>query len=253
MIRMDPYKDPDEFIKNLGAEEFERRIGNARNGFMFGLEMLEKEYDMNSPEGKTAFFQEAARRLIGFEDELERNNYIEAVAGTYRATVESLQKLVAKTAVREGMAKPVERPKQATGSEKPKEDGVKISQKILLTWMIEDRRLFGIIQKYISPEDFPEPLYHTVAEFLYHQYEEGELNPAKILNHFTKEEEHREAASCFIEDPEADDQRGTGKSTAGDNRKSQDNTVSITGPCIWKPQDIIGLQKLMEKSENWMT
>ena len=80
---------------NLGAEEFERRIGNARNGFMFGLEMLEKEYDMNSPEGKTAFFQEAARRLIGFEDELERNNYIEAVAGTYRATVESLQKLVA--------------------------------------------------------------------------------------------------------------------------------------------------------------
>ena len=118
---MDPYKDPDEFIKNLGAEEFERRIGNARNGFMFGLEMLEKEYDMNSPEGKTAFFQEAARRLIGFEDELERNNYIEAVAGTYRATVESLQKLVAKTAVREGMAKPVERPKQATGSDKPKD------------------------------------------------------------------------------------------------------------------------------------
>lgn len=57
-------------------------------------------------------------------------------------------------AVREGMAKPVERPKQATGSEKPKEDGAKISQKILLTWMIEDRRLFGIIQKYISPEDF---------------------------------------------------------------------------------------------------
>ena len=53
---MDPYKDPDEFIKNLGAEEFERRIGNARNGFMFGLEMLEKEYDMNSPEGKTAVF-----------------------------------------------------------------------------------------------------------------------------------------------------------------------------------------------------
>ena len=212
VIRMDPYKDPDEFIKNLGAEEFERRIGNARNGFMFGLEMLEKEYDMNSPEGKTAFFQEAARRLIGFEDELERNNYIEAVAGTYRATVESLQKLVAKTAVREGMAKPVERPKQATGSEKPKEDGVKISQKILLTWMIEDRRLFGIIQKYISPEDFPEPLYHTVAEFLYHQYEEGELNPAKILNHFTKG--RRTPGSSFVvsyEDPEADDQRGTGK------------------------------------------
>ena len=247
VIRMDPYKDPDEFIKNLGAEEFERRIGNARNGFMFGLEMLEKEYDMNSPEGKTAFFQEAARRLIGFEDELERNNYIEAVAGTYRATVESLQKLVAKTAVREGMAKPVERPKQATGSEKPKEDGVKISQKILLTWMIEDRRLFGIIQKYISPEDFPEPLYHTVAEFLYHQYEEGELNPAKILNHFTKEEEHREAASLFHTKIQ--------KLTTKEEREKalQETIVKVKTHSIdyrtmhLEPTDIIGLQKLVEE------
>ena len=247
VIRMDPYKDPDEFIKNLGAEEFERRIGNARNGFMFGLEMLEKEYDMNSPEGKTAFFQEAARRLIGFEDELERNNYIEAVAGTYRATVESLQKLVAKTAVREGMAKPVERPKQATGSEKPKEDGVKISQKILLTWMIEDRRLFGIIQKYISPEDFPEPLYHTVAEFLYHQYEEGELNPAKILTHFTKEEEHREAASLFHTKIQ--------KLTTKEEREKalQETIVKVKTHSIdyrtmhLEPTDIIGLQKLMEE------
>ena len=40
VIRMDPYKDPDEFIKNLGAEEFEKRIENARNGFMFSLEIL---------------------------------------------------------------------------------------------------------------------------------------------------------------------------------------------------------------------
>ena len=53
---MDPYKDPDEFIKNLGAEAFEERIEQARNGFLFQLEMLEKDYDMNDPEGKTAFF-----------------------------------------------------------------------------------------------------------------------------------------------------------------------------------------------------
>ena len=40
IIRMEPYKDPDEFIKNLGAEAFEERIGRARNGFMFRLEVL---------------------------------------------------------------------------------------------------------------------------------------------------------------------------------------------------------------------
>jgi len=70
VIRMDPYKDPDEFIKNLGAEAFEERIGKARNGFMFGLEVLEREYDMQSPEGKTDFMREAARRLTEFDEEL---------------------------------------------------------------------------------------------------------------------------------------------------------------------------------------
>ena len=92
IIRMEPYKDPDEFIKNLGTEAFEERINKARNGFLFSLEILEKEYDMNSPEGKTAFHKEAAKRLTMFEEEIERNNYIEAVAEKYRIGYEELKK-----------------------------------------------------------------------------------------------------------------------------------------------------------------
>ena len=61
IIRMEPYKDPDEFIKNLGAEKFEERIASARNVFMYSLEVLEKEYDMNSPEGKTRVYERKRR------------------------------------------------------------------------------------------------------------------------------------------------------------------------------------------------
>ena len=128
VIRMDPYKDPDEFIKNLGAEEYEKRIQNARNGFMFSLEMLEREYDMASPEGKTEFFRETARRLLNFEDELERNNYIEAVSAAYKVGRESLEKLVAKTAVSAGMARPVSRPKRAEGALKQRRTVSDISE-----------------------------------------------------------------------------------------------------------------------------
>ena len=55
-------------------------------------QILEKEYDMNSPEGKTAFHKEAAKRLTMFEEEIERNNYIEAVAEKYRIGYEELKK-----------------------------------------------------------------------------------------------------------------------------------------------------------------
>ncbi len=256
VIRMDPYKDPDEFIKNLGAEEYEKRIQNARNGFMFGLEMLERDYDMASPEGKTEFFKEAARRLLGFEDELERNNYIEAVSAAYKVSRESLEKLVTKTAVSAGMAKPVARPKRADGPGKPKEDGILTSQKALLTWMIEDERLYGKISRYISPEDFTGGIYQTVAELLYEQHEKGELNPAKILNHFTNEEEHREAAALFhtkirqLRTKEEEEQALRDIILRVKAHSIDVRTMELD------PADIAGLQRLMEekrKLENLKT
>ena len=35
VLDMKPYKDPDEFIRNLGAEEYQKRIDNAENSFFF--------------------------------------------------------------------------------------------------------------------------------------------------------------------------------------------------------------------------
>lgn len=197
IIRMEPYKDPDEFIKNLGAEAFEERIRKAQGGFMFSLKALEKDYDMASPEGKTEFLKEAAGRLVEFEEEIERNNYIEATAAAYRVSYEDLRKLVAGTAVKKGLAAPVKRPRPTQSQEREKEDGIRKSQKILLTWMAADEHIFRQICKIVGPEDFDEGLYRTVAGLLYRQYEEGEPNPAAIMNHFTDEEEHREVAGLF--------------------------------------------------------
>lgn len=195
VIQMDPYKDPDEFIKNLGAEAFEARINEARNGFMFSLEVLERNFDMNSPEGKTGFMQEAAGKLTEFDEEIERNNYIEAVAKAYRVSYEDLRKLVNRVAIQRGQAKPASRPKETKRMEK--EDGNLKSQKILLTWLAEDRDIFEQVKQYISPSDFTKDIYRIVAEMIYKQYEEGEVIPAQIMNRFTDEEEHREVASVF--------------------------------------------------------
>ncbi|WP_461811069.1 DNA primase [Faecalimonas sp.] len=245
VIRMDPYKDPDEFIKNLGAEAFEDRIAKARNGFMFDLEMLEKNFDMNSPEGKTEFHREVARRLCNFDEEIERENYIEAVAKVYHIGYDNLRKLVAKMAVQSGLATPAVKPKQAIGKDKMREDGNIQSQKILLTWLLEDEKIFRQIQKYISPKDFTERLYTIVAEILYEQYENGEVNPAKIMNHFTDEEEHREVASLFhtkikklttIKEQE--------KALKETIIRVKNNSIEYATKLL-DPTDIVGLQKLM--------
>lgn len=244
IIRMEPYKDPDEFIKNLGAEAFEERIEKARNGFMFSLEILEKDYDLKSPEGKTGFLNEAARRLGRFEEEIERNNYIEAVAEKYHTGYEELRRLVGKMAVREGLAKPVQRPK--TAGAKEKEDGIRKSQKILLTWLVSDERIFGQIKDYISPEDFSDGIYRKAAGLLFQQYHDGEINPARIMNYFTDEEEHREVAALFhtrIE--ELTSEREKEKALMETVLRIKNHSIE-TATRNLEPTDMAGLQRLME-------
>lgn len=246
IIRMEPYKDPDEFIKHLGAEAFEEQIHKARNGFMFGLEVLERDYDLTTPEGKTDFMKEAAKRLTQFDEEIERSNYIEAVAKTYHVGFEELRKLVLKMAVQTGLAKQVERPKRLDGKSREKEDGHVKSQKILLTWLIEDEGIFNQIRRYITPDDFTGELYKKVAALLYEQYEGQDVNPARIMNHFTDEEEHREVASLFHT-------KIRELTTISEQEKALKETIiRVKGHSIdtaaknLAPTDIAGLQRLME-------
>lgn len=245
VIRMDPYKDPDEFIKNLGKEAFEERIAKARNGFMFRLEMLERDYDMQSPEGKTEFLRTAAKWLAEFEEEIERTNYIEAVAKTYNVGYEELRKLVVKVAVQTGMATPANKPKVAAGREGQKEDGHIKSQRLLLTWLIDHKELFPQISRYITPEDFTKDLYRKVATLLFEQYEKGEVNPAQIMNYFMEEEEHREAATLFhtrIKEltTKQEEEKAVKETIIRVKRYSIDEATKKLAPT-----DIQGLQQLM--------
>lgn len=195
VLHMEPYKDPDEFIKALGAEAFKERIDQAENSFLFELTAMEKEYDLKDPEGKTAFFNRTAARLVEFEQELERENYIEAVAAKYHIGFDSLRRLVNRTAlkgIQRAEAKPVRERKTSE-----KEDGMKKSQKLLLTWLIECRGLYDKIKDYIGPEDFTTDLCRQVAGLLFEQLKQGQVMPAKIINHFMDQEQQREAASLF--------------------------------------------------------
>lgn len=245
IVNMKPYKDPDEFIKAKGAEAYQKRIERAQNSFMFEIEVLEQEYDLNDPEGKTAFYNAVARRLLEFEEELERNNYIEAVAEKYRTGFESLRKLVAHQGTRAGLARESRPLKSGISEKKKKEDGMKQSQKLMLTWLVEEPQLFTQISPYLGPEDFTEELYRRAAELVFSQYQEGRLNPAGIVSMFTEEEQQREIASLFnarlkeIVTP-AEKEKALWETVV----RLKENSINYRSKHL-QPSDMEGLQKLI--------
>ncbi len=197
VVHMEPYKDPDEFIKALGAEEFQKRIDEAENSFFFELRMLERGYDMDDPGGKTAFCREAARKLLDFSDEIERENYIGAVAERYHIGYEQLRRLVNTLGAQEVAARPSRQPQSGMNHKAKREDGVHQAQKLLLTWLSERPELYGRIRGEISPDDFNDELYRRVAGLLFGQCERGGANPAQIISSFEDEADQRRVAELF--------------------------------------------------------
>ncbi len=197
VVNMKPYKDPDEFIRNLGAEAFQERLNEARNSFLFEVEVLEHSYDLRDPAGKTAFFEETATRLLEFGEELERNNYIEAIAQKYGTGYQSLKQLVERRGAALGGVTPLPRPRTSGERRKEKEEEPEKAQRLLLTWFISDERLAGIIRRYVEPEEFTDPLCRQVAEILYQQQREGIRNPAAIITRFEDLGEQQQVAAMF--------------------------------------------------------
>ena len=251
VVNLRPYKDPDEFIKNLGAEAFEERLEQASDSFMFRVSIAESEFPMEEPQGQNRFFERCAEMLLELKDELERNLYIEAIVKKYRGqygiSVEDLRKRVNTLALKGTPAERRIQPKKSQeGAPKKKKDSASDqAQKLMLTWIVTYPKIFDKVAQYLTPEDFVVPLYREVARMLFSQREEGEVNPARLLNSFTDSEEQREVASLFnatihLETPKEQDQafadtllRIKTESLAERNRN-------------WNPTDMAGFQEIIK-------
>ncbi len=200
VIDLRPHKDPDEFIKNLGVEEYDERVRNALTGRIFEIDHIVDNYDMNNPEEKTAFMKAAAGILAGISDSTERYNYIESVSGKYMLNKDELSKLV--TAA--GMAGSYEQEPQVVRRDRERLQSINPAeedQKYLLTMMVNEPYLFDKLSGIVSEEDFTIGIIQDVAARVYKQYREtGAVSPASILNVYDDTEAQELVSSVFTKE-----------------------------------------------------
>ena len=273
VLNMKPYKDPDEFIKNMGAEAFRQRIKEAKNSFLFEVDVLRRGYEMDDPEQKTKFYQETARKLLQFGEALERENYLQAVAREQMIPAEELRGLVNRMGMSMGLKAgeslnhsgrvvPQETQEEESGgsglsgSRKPrrpdKEDGIRRSQRLLLTWLIETPALFEKIEGIITADDFVEDLYHQVAQMVFDGHREGNLNPAAILSRFINDEDqYKEVAALFNaslkESLNNEEQKKAFSETVMKVRKNSLDVASRNAKDITQLQEIIRQQAALKQ------
>lgn len=235
VVNLEPYKDPDEFMKNLGPEEFQKRLDQAENSFFYQIRQIEKNYRMEDPASRSEFYHEIAKRLCGFSDEIERDSYVKAMSQKYFIDEGMLQREVASYgrvltgqegqadarredrfagAYPQAAASPAARPKDPTADKRMSTlERAKIRNEcLLLTCVSDDPGLYPQIRDYISAEDFSEGVPRQAAEkyFAILEKEAGDklaqasgngvrphASPSVVIAMFEDEEEQRQAAALF--------------------------------------------------------
>lgn len=249
VVNLKPYKDPDEFIKNMGAEAFEERLSQAMDSFMFRISAAEAEYPMEEPQGQNRFFENCAAMLLELEDELERNLYIDAIVkkygGRFHIGIEDLRKRVNTLAIKGTKAESRAAPKTVIQEKKKSESAAKKAQKLMLTWLVTYPGIFDTVEKYIKPEDFVEPLYREVASMLFAQRQEGNVNPAKLLNAFTDSEQQREVASLFNASIHLENEEEQNRAFGDAVMRIKEESLAYRNK-NWDPSDMQGLQQLIQ-------
>ncbi len=228
VIHMDPYKDPDEFMKGLGPEEYEKRVQAAENGFFFLVRKLSEEYDLSDPGAKTSFMKGVAELLLTLNAGMERSNYLTAIAAKYGVREADLNDLLISVATEQSRHRAaIERQKEKAesrrsespmtnvnhedrtgpppsnpegGEAEPRRipEGIRQSERMLLSWFAARPAILSVLSPYIGEDDFEEEVFRQVYEELVQEITEtGSAVPAKVVNLFDDLEAQSEVGKIF--------------------------------------------------------
>ena len=75
---------------------------------------------------------------------------------------------------------------------------MKFSQRLLITWLVEDPSIFPKIQPFVGPDDFEDGVYKKVAEEVFKNCEDKKsVDTARVVDMFMDEEERKTVAALF--------------------------------------------------------
>ncbi len=196
VLSVEDAKDPDEYIQKFGADAFLQLIESAKPSFMYEVEQLEKQHNLKDPDSRTKFDIAICEKLLTLDNEIERENYLDAVVDRYKLKRSAVESLLAKLGKNVGIA--VQKAEPEVVHSRESKDVLMRAQKNILTFITSHNKVFGAVKNYLSPKEFTDPVYKAVAEEIFHAYEnDEEIQPANLVHQFNEIEEQNQIASIF--------------------------------------------------------
>lgn len=192
--------DPDDYIRNKGAEEFKKLIDRALPVVDFQIEKF-KVNTLSAPE-KARFVQSVVREAAQIQDRIIQDDLIRSLADKIHVSEDDIIKRLRRERQqrRPGMTdeKNVARGTRFTS-------GVQKAQVEIVRLLVQNAPSFlEAADSHLDLELFTEPALRKMAEFLFKK-QDSRKNTAAMLEMFSNDDDRREAARILVGEDVAGD------------------------------------------------
>lgn len=173
--------DPDSFIRDYGADAFNKLIDKASPLIEYRLQQLKKRYDLSSEQGRVGYTKEIMPLLDAAVNRVEQDYYLKRAAEELGVDEEALRSEL-KRRRRTGKSYKAEQVEATPAGEKLL---ISPAEKILLAFMLRSKEIADEGRKLIKPEYIADPLVEKIFSEIWNLYAaEKVFSAEKLLNRF---------------------------------------------------------------------
>ena len=203
ILNLKDCKDPDEFIRKYGLDEFKKAINLSTNHVKFKIDNLKNNFDLNKGEDRVKFAKEASIIIKGIKSPVEVDYYTKYLSSLIDISVESIKREIYGKSYKKYKNNSFNKYKNREDKiiEKPKiiENGKKYVEENLIKIMLESSSLRENIFLKISEDDFLLNDSREILKFMIKNRELDKITIDKIKSLNISEEYIKDLKSIPLE------------------------------------------------------
>jgi len=211
VLDLDPAeaKDPDDYIKKFGANDFLKKLNNAMSHVAFNIKQMEADYDLDTDAGKIDFTTAAVKLLSKLPGEIEKDVYISETSKITGISSDAIKSEILKQTLGSNNVSPrLRRSFELARADKNRQKGLLDARKSIVLYAAHDERFAQAIKDVLKTTELREYVSVKLLEAIYNIYDKGgSVYPAELVNCFESTEEQRQVSDIFINTimPESDE------------------------------------------------
>jgi DNA primase len=198
VLQVHDAKDPDEFIKKFGAEEFGRLLDTAESQIMFRVKNVRKKYNFELLEERIAFTNEVSKILAELDNTIEADAYLKEISAITGIDINAIRAEVNKIG-NNAVVPVINRFKSASSSAENAKGGVDSARRGIINIFAQNRNVYEKVEGLFNAEELSDAFYVKLMKIIIEFHKAGKpIVQADLVSRFTDVEEQKRAIDIFI-------------------------------------------------------